>query len=82
MVGAVGRKVLLAGKVKWSRQAMSHSVLADLHNFKLPALRQAGVDVDSAQILLFSRAGFTGQLQSEAASPGVRLVDLNELTAR
>jgi len=79
IVAAAGRKVLVAGEVKWSRQAMDKRVLEDLRQFKLPALKQVGVDVDSAQIVLFSRGGFHKDLRTAAEGSSLRLIGLDEL---
>ena len=58
---------------------MRRAVLDDLLEHKLPALAQAGVDVGQARIVLFSRAGFTPDLQRAAAERGVQLRRLGDV---
>lgn len=80
VVGARGTTVTLVGECRWQGGAMGREVLDDLVEYKVPALAQAGVDVSSASIALFSRAGFRGSLEKEAARrEGVELVDLRRL---
>lgn len=71
----------LVGECKWNqRQLLSSQVLTDLRQFKLPALRQVGLDVDSARIALFSRAGFSRDLREAAEKdPSVELIGPDEL---
>jgi len=75
-------RVTMVGECKWTSGRMSRGVLADLEQFKVPALRQAGARFgpDGPQILLFSKSGFKDSLAAEAAERrDVRLVDLGEL---
>jgi hypothetical protein len=78
-VAAAGRTVSVVGECKWTAQPMRRSVLDDLLERKLPALAQVGVDVSGAEVVLFSRSGFTPDLRSAAAERGARLVDLDQL---
>jgi AAA+ ATPase superfamily predicted ATPase len=79
VVAAAGRTVSVVGECKWTAQPMRRSVLDDLLERKLPALAQVGVDVSGAEVVLFSRSGFTPDLRSAAAERGARLVDLDQL---
>jgi AAA+ ATPase superfamily predicted ATPase len=83
VVGARKTEALVVGECKWNqRQVMGKQVLDDLLQFKLPALAQTGVSVQSPQIVLFSRAGFGQDLVAAARSHGrVRLVGLDELVS-
>jgi hypothetical protein len=59
---------------------MGIQILEHLVEYKIPALAQAGVDVGSAQIVLFSKAGFSEALVKAAADRGdVELVGLDAL---
>ena len=79
VVGARGTRVTVVGECRWRRGAMPHEVLGDLLEHKLPALAQAGVDVSSARVVLFSRGGFGQGLIQEARRGSVELVDLSRL---
>jgi AAA+ ATPase superfamily predicted ATPase len=82
LVGSHGRAATVIGEVKWTNVPMSKSVLLDLRTFKIPALQQAGIDVGSAEIILISKAGFSRDLETEAAASGVRLVRLQEVVGQ
>jgi hypothetical protein len=71
VVGARGTRVTVVGKCRWRRGAMPREVLDDLLEHKLPALAQAGVDVSSARVVLFSRGGFVQSLVQEARKGSV-----------
>jgi hypothetical protein len=58
---------------------MPKAVLDDLQTYKIPALQQAKVDVDDAQIVLISKSGFAKDLETAAVATGVRLVRLDEV---
>ena len=81
MVGALGRNVTVVAECKWTSRQMPLKVLNDLETYKLPALGQLGVDVTALLVVLFSRSGFSPDLQEEAQRSGVRLVDLDDLLA-
>lgn len=80
IVGARGDKVTVVGECRWQGQQMGREVLADILDYKLPALAQSGVDVSSVKIVLFSRCGFRKGLK-EAASlrENVELIELPRL---
>jgi AAA+ ATPase superfamily predicted ATPase len=78
--GDDGRAVVVA-ECKWQSKPMSVEVLRDLHNFKIPALAQAGLRVAQSQICLFSRSGFSQELVEAARVEGARLVSIDEMTS-
>jgi uncharacterized protein len=62
-IGVRGTKVMLAAEAKWTNKPMSADVLTSLDEYKLPAVRQAGLRLaDPFRILLVSKAGFTPTL--------------------
>jgi uncharacterized protein len=82
LVASARSRVTAVGECKWTSGRMSRGVLADLEQFKIPALRQAGARfvAGGPQILLFSKSGFKDTLMVEAAKrEDVRLVGLDEL---
>jgi AAA+ ATPase superfamily predicted ATPase len=81
IVGASGNRITVVGECKFRARPMTREVLDSLRAYKLPALAQAGVDVSDAEIVLFSRSGFTRSLQTHAEQTGVMLVDVPGLLA-
>jgi uncharacterized protein len=79
VVGALGHRVTVVGECKWQARPMDRGPLQALRAFKLPALAQTGVDISGAQVVLFSRGGFTPDLREEAAQSNVTLVDVEDL---
>jgi AAA+ ATPase superfamily predicted ATPase len=82
IVASARSRVTLVGECKWTARKMPGTVLGDLEQFKLPALRQAGARFAAGgpQILLFAKSGFKADLIEQAADrDDVRLIDLNEL---
>lgn len=79
LVAGHAARASVIGEVKWTARPMPASVLTDLREHKIPALAQDGVDTSAAEVVLFSRSGFSPALQREAARSGVRLVDLGAL---
>jgi AAA+ ATPase superfamily predicted ATPase len=80
IVGASGDQATVVGECRWRSRQIGRETLADLLDFKLPALAQSGVDVSSVRILLFSRSGFRKELREAASLRGdVELVDLPRL---
>jgi hypothetical protein len=61
---------------------MDGSILKDIEDHKLPALRQAGYEIDEQpQLLLFSRSGYNGTVKAAAAAnERIRLVSVAEIT--
>lgn len=84
VVGLSGRKLVLAGEVKWTNQAMSFDVLRDLRDYKLPAMYQAGLQPSSdLTILLVAKSGFTKALVDEARTDGsIHLLPAEQLLSQ
>ena len=80
IVGGLGARATVLGECEWSRTRMSRRVLDELTTSRVPALAQAGVDVARATIVLFSRSGFSRELEAAAGSR-VRLVGLDRVLA-
>lgn len=83
IVGISRARVTLVGECRWRRGRMSASILKELNEYKLPALRQAKIRIaEDAQVLLFSRGGFSEALRREAAeNDRLRLVEIDDLVA-
>jgi uncharacterized protein len=77
VVGVAGNQVTLLGECKWTNTSLAHSVLRDLEDYKLPALRQTKAKVHKRPLLLlFSRSGFEeGLIREVAGRDDVQLVD-------
>lgn len=74
--------VTLVGECKWTSGKMTAQCLADLEEYKMPALRQADVKFSKERplIVLFARSGFKQRLVDIAEKrQDVRLVALDEL---
>jgi hypothetical protein len=68
-----GRRVAVIGECRWRNKAMDGAILEEIENYKLPALRQAGYEIDDElQVLLFARSGYNSTLR-KAASENRRL---------
>ena len=72
----------MIGECRWRNKAMDGNVLKEIEEYKLPALHQAGYEVDvNLQILLFSRGGYGRAIERVATENAhVRPVDLSEVT--
>lgn len=81
IVGTARSRVTVVGEARWTSSPMDVSVLRDLHEFKLPALRQDGFRiVDDATVVLCCRSGFTDGLRERAGEDGrLHLVDATEV---
>jgi hypothetical protein len=80
VVGGRGTRATVVGECRWQSRPMKQEVLSDLLEFKIPALTQTGVETSDAEIVLFSKAGFTDGLRTKAGQRGdVTLVDLETL---
>jgi AAA+ ATPase superfamily predicted ATPase len=81
LVGLSRRMIKVVGECRWRKAPMDVAVLAELRNFKMPALAQVnGVTMaPDCRILLFSRAGFTKGLQRVAQAERVQLVNADEV---
>lgn len=81
-VVALGEGAALLGECKWSNRPVGPGILEELLR-KAEALRRdehfRRWNVREVRYALFSRSGFTPELQRRAAAAGIRLVDLAEL---
>lgn len=77
--------VTLLGECTWTGARLGAGVLGDLENYKIPAMRQAGVRFANGgpQIVLFAKTGFKDNLRDLAAErDDVRLIDVEALTPK
>jgi AAA+ ATPase superfamily predicted ATPase len=83
IVGISRGRVALVGECRWRDRAMDANVLRELHELKLPALRQAGHRIaEDLRIVLFSRGGYSRSLTRAASVEAhIDLVDVERLTA-
>jgi AAA+ ATPase superfamily predicted ATPase len=81
IVGGARGQVTVVGEAKWRTRPMDRSVLTDLFDYKIPALRQAGFTISQdLTVFLFARSGYSPALQRAAADDDrVRLVDVTDL---
>jgi AAA+ ATPase superfamily predicted ATPase len=82
IVGTSGGRVTLLGECRWRNKAMDGNILKEIDDYKLPALRQAGYEIDdNLQVLLFSRGGYGKAIERTAAENArLRPVDIAEIT--
>ena len=78
IVGVARGRVAVVGEARWRNTKMDVDYLADIEQFKLPALRQSGLAVaKSPSIMLFSKGGYTERLAATAAKrDDIVLVDV------
>lgn len=82
IVGLRGSRATVVGEVRWRSDPMSVGILGELDRFKLPALRQAGVEVKSPHVVLVSRSGFTpGLIETAQNDPRIKLVEVASLAS-
>lgn len=83
IVGLSRSRVVVTGECKWTNAPLGLDVLRNLETFKLPALRQAKVQIASgSKILLFSKSGFADDLIAvTAARDDLQLISVGEVTA-
>jgi hypothetical protein len=81
IVGTGRARATVIGECKWTSRPLDVSILAALHDYKIPALRQGGVRLAARpEIVLFCRAGFTEGLRDAAQrDAALTLVDLGQL---
>lgn len=73
IVGLTDSRVTVMGECRWRNKAMDGNILKEIEDYKLPALRQAGYQLDEdLQLLLFSRSGYSSAVR-EAASENERI---------
>jgi AAA+ ATPase superfamily predicted ATPase len=67
-VGTTRGKVTLVAECKWTTKPLGPSILADLDNYKIPALQDAGFKVaDDLTVVLMSKSGYSKSLRDLAA---------------
>ncbi|MDA8261910.1 MAG: ATP-binding protein [Actinomycetota bacterium] len=83
IVGVGRGRVTVVGEAKWQNKPLDLSVLRELREFKIPALRQAGFTLASdLTTVLMARSGYTDQVRNAAeADPGIILVDVQAALA-
>lgn len=81
VVGTARNQVTVVGEAKWTSKPLGPKILHDLETFKIPALEQAGLKVaGKPRIVLFSRSGYTDELQVRADSDDrLVLVDIEQM---
>ncbi|NJD28269.1 MAG: ATP-binding protein [Chloroflexi bacterium] len=80
IVGLRGKRAVVVGEVRWRSEPMSVAILGELERFKLPALRQAGIEVKEPRVVLVSRSGFSDGLREAAIKEDrIQLVSLERL---
>lgn len=78
IVGIGRNRVTVVGEAKWQNKPLDFSVLRDLRDFKVPALRQAGFRL-AAEVttVLMARNGYSAEVQRAAAEdPQLLLIDV------
>ena len=70
-------KAALVGECKWSINPVGINVLEDLKNSAQILAREKGLD--QIYFALFSRSGFTPELEKQAAKEGIELVSVDKL---
>jgi hypothetical protein len=78
IVGIGRNRVTLVGEAKWQNKPLDFSVLNELREFKVPALRQAGFKLATeVTTVLMARSGYTEQVRRAASEdPHLLLVDV------
>ena len=78
IVGVGRGRVTVVGEAKWQNKPLDYSVLKDLREYKVPALRQAGFKLATqVTTVLMARSGYTEQVQLAAAEDAhLLLVDV------
>jgi AAA+ ATPase superfamily predicted ATPase len=77
IVGVGRGQVTVVGEAKWQNKPLDFSVLKDLREYKMPALRQAGFKLAAhVTTLLMARSGYTEEVR-RAAAEDARLLLVN-----
>jgi AAA+ ATPase superfamily predicted ATPase len=81
IVGTSGGRVTVIGECRWRNKAMAGDVLREIEVYKIPALRQAGYEIEEdLQVLLFSRGGYNSTIERAASeNDHLRLVSIAEM---
>lgn len=79
VVGVRRRTVTLVGEAKWTSTEMPGSIIRDLDDYKIPALRQAGFKIASdLRIVLWSKSGYADSLADCAGRDDrITLIDIS-----
>ena len=77
-MGMLRNRVTLVAECKWTNRQLGSPVLTDLETYKIPALRDAGLDIaDELRIVLFAKSGYSASLREIAARDHrIELVDV------
>jgi AAA+ ATPase superfamily predicted ATPase len=77
-VGTLQNRVVVVAEAKWSNKQLTPSSVADLENYKIPALRQSNLQVvEQPEIVLFAKSGYSPSLRRLAErQPHITLVDV------
>lgn len=83
IVGMARGRASVLGECKWTTSRLSVSILADLEQFKIPAMRQGGIKLASnVETILFSKAGFTdGLIEAAEKDPNLTLITADQVLA-
>ncbi|MEM7533527.1 MAG: ATP-binding protein [Chloroflexota bacterium] len=76
---AIGEEAILFGECKWSTKAVGTNILDDLKQKSHVALRSIKNPPKRVNYVLFSRSGFTENLQAVAKSENIQLLHVDEL---
>lgn len=81
IVGISGDRLTVIGECRWRNRSMDGNALREVDEYKLPALRQAGYEIDeNLSVVLFSRGGYSRALERAADDQErVRLVAIAEV---
>lgn len=81
VVGTARKRVTLVGEVKWTSKPIGERILADLADYKVPALEQDGFKLaNKLTTVLFSRSGYSSGLRARAKDDdNLVLVDIDEM---
>jgi AAA+ ATPase superfamily predicted ATPase len=74
------KKVALVGECKWSTNPLGTNILADLKQ-KTQALQASGQQIKTIYYALFSRSGFTPDLEEQARAEEVGLYTVEQIVA-
>lgn len=82
-VGLRRGRVTAVGECRWTTTPMTPSILRDLEEFKIPALRKSNLKVVAQpEIILFCKAGYSpGLVDAAANDPRITLVDVQAALA-
>lgn len=78
VVGLQRNRVTAVAECKWTNRPLTSSIVTDLNTYKIPALRDAGLNVvEHPRIILMCRSGYSDGLRElAAADERIELVDV------